>query len=270
MDRSENRMLWRCSDVIGSRVRATDGEVGSITDLLFDDATWHVRWAVVDSGSWLSGREVLLPPRYFAHPDAELNEFPVDLRRERVEQSPDISTDAPVSRQMEADLYRHYNWQPYWDDLYYPSGGVVPPSYIGEGTMQPPAPQGLSRPSAANDQLPPDHTQGDPHLRSINEVTGYYVRASDDDIGHVEDFLLEEASWAIRYLIVDTQNWWPGKMVLVAPRWAREIDWRNSTLRLDRTREQVRNSPEFDPAMAVDRSYEAQLHGHYGYPPYWI
>ena len=59
----------------------------------------------------------------------------------------------------------------------------------------------------------------DVHLRSANKVTGYRIGATDGDIGHVEDFIIDDETWEIRYMVVDTQNWWPGKKVLVAPQW---------------------------------------------------
>ena len=95
-------------------------------------------------------------------------------------------------------------------------------------------------------------------------MTGYHIRASDGEIGHVEDFLVEDADWSIRYLVVDTKNWWPGKKVLIAPHSAREIDWTKKLVKLDVDRQRVKDSPQYDPSTTVDQDYEALFRDHYG------
>jgi PRC-barrel domain len=110
---------------------------------------------------------------------------------------------------------------------------------------------------------------GDPHLRSSAIVIGYHIAATDGEIGHVEDFLVDEATWAIRYMVVDTRNWWSGTKVLVSPGWVARVDWDASKVEVNMTREQIKNSPEYDPSGPVQRDYEARLHDHYGRPGYW-
>lgn len=254
-------MLWRTSEIIGYEIQATDGNIGSVDDLLFDDESWSVRWAVVDTGSWLPGRQVLLPPSCLGRPDPALRQFPVDLTKQKVKDSPDIDMDQSVSRQMEADLYGYYGWAPYWAT----GPGYVPPIGAGGGAV-PPA--GVGGPGFGRTHVPPEPT-GDPHLRSTGEVTGYYIQATDDDIGHVEEFLVEDGSWTIRYMVVDTKNWWPGKAVLVAPQWIREVSWGDQQVFVDLTRQQVKDSPEYDPTASVDRAYEERLYRHYDRPFYW-
>jgi len=244
-------MLWRTPDLIGYGIQATNGSIGSVGDLLFDDESWTVRWAVVDTGTWLPGRRVLLPPSALGRPDPTLQQFPVDLTRQKVKDSPDAGTDRPVSRQMEADLYGYYGWAPYWTA----GPGYAPPAGVGG--------PGLGRARV------PSEPAGDPHLRSTNEVTGYYIRATDGDIGHAEEFLVEDGSWAIRYMVVDTRNWWPGKAVLIAPQWIREVSWGDRRVFVDLTRQQVKDSPEYDPTVPLNRAYEEQLHRHYDRPFYW-
>ena len=251
-------MLWRSSELIGYGVRATDGSIGSVADLFFDDTSWTARWAVVDTGSWLPGRRVLLPPSALGRPDARAREFPVDLTQQQIKDSPDVATDAPVSRQRESDIYGYYGWTPYWHPGYVPAAGA--PLAAPLPLTDPPrrAPDGTEPPS------------GDPNLRSANEITGYYVRATDGDIGHIEEFLVEDGSWAVRYVVVDTKNWWPDRKVLVSPRWFRDVSWGEQRVHVDLTRAQVEKSPEYDPAATVDRAYEDRLYGHYGHRPYWI
>ena len=104
----------------------------------------------------------------------------------------------------------------------------------------------------------------DPHLRSIEAVTGYHIHASDGEIGHVDDFLVEEADWSIQYLVVDTHNWWPGKTVLISTRSAKETDWTDNLFKLNVDRQRVKDSPAYDGSTTVDRAFENHFHNHYG------
>lgn len=262
--------LWKTSEIIGSRVQASDGEIGSVSDLLFDDTHWGLRWGVIDTGGWLPGRRVLLPISEFGGLEGPSPEVSVKATRDQVEASPGIEADAPVSHQLETDIYTHYDWTPYWSGGFayplaaggdYPSAAGVPP-HIGALA----SPPDMAPPRRESQ---PRESQHDPHLRSIGEVTGYYVEASDGNIGHVEDFVTEKGPWAVRYLMIDTRNWWPGRKVLISPHWAREISWHEQQVFLDVTRDKVKDSPEYTPDMAIGREHESSLHSHYGYPPYW-
>ena len=246
-------MLWRSSELIGTGIQATDGPIGGITDLLFEDDAWKLRWVVVDTGIWLPGREVLLPPDLLGRPEPRLGGFPVALTRRQVEESPGAGSDAPVSRQVETGIYGHYGWTPYWE-FGASAAGLPEPTLPLAARLAP-----LEAPTPA----------GDPHLRSAKEVSGYHLHASDGDIGHVEELLVEDESWAVRYVVVATRNFWPGRKVLLAPRWFRRIDWGERAVTVALTREQVKASPAYDPAAAPGRLYEERLHAHYGVPPYW-
>lgn len=262
-------MLWRFTELDGYDIAATDGRIGHVDDVLFDEPRWTMRWLVVDTGSWLAGRRVLLPTEALGHPDSRARRFPVTLNRQQVEESPPIATDLPVSRQAEIALYRHYGWSPYWD------GDLMPPlSYlaggVGSGFLFPPEhedPLVSATPEAAGAKpgaTRPSEPPPDPGLRSVGDTIGHAIRATDGDIGHVEDFLLDEEGWRIRYMIVDTRNWLPGRKVLIAPQWIRAIDWPERRVLVRLTREAVQQSPDYDPEKPVERSYEEQLHAHYG------
>ncbi len=250
-------MLRNASAINGYAIAASDGRVGTVSDILFEDVRWLVRWLVVDTGSWLSGRKVLLPPSVLGRLDPEGEKFPVTLTMQQVKDSPEIDTDRPVSRQMEADVYGYYGWSPYWGG----GLGMGGYGYMG-GTMVAPARQE----SRQHEERVADarRSHGDPHLRSIEAVTGYHIRASDGEIGHVEDFLVEDTDWSIRYLVVDTKNWWPGKKVLISPRSATEIDWTERLVRLDIDRQRVKDSPIYDASTTIDRAYDEKFLTYYG------
>ncbi|MFN3662269.1 PRC-barrel domain-containing protein [Yoonia sp.] len=246
------------SDITQYFLNGKDGPIGAITDLLFDERHYGLRWVVVDTGTWLPGRKVLLPPSALGVPDPATRSYPVDLDRADIKAAPGLDSDAPVSRQMETDIYNHYAWSPYWIDGYgHPIVGVMP---VSGGAALP------STDIADAERTEPD---GDPCLRSVREVTGYYIEATDGSIGHVEDFLIDESGWVIRYLIIDTKNWWPGKKVLISPTWLREVVWADREAIVDATRDKIKAAPELDPSMSVDRDYEERVFKHYGYHPHW-
>jgi len=231
-------------------------------DFLFNDVTWLVRWLVVDTGTWLSGRKVLLPAFALGHLDLERNEFSVRLTKQEVQDSPNIDTKRSVSRQMEASVYHHYGWSPYWSSRFYLGGqayglghehGISGPIPVRESTLR--------EENAAASRRSDD----DPHLRSFGEVVGYHIQADDGEIGHVEDFLMEEGNWSIHYLVVDTKDWWPGKKVLVSPRSVAEIDWKDHLVKIDVGRQTVKDSPPYDGVTPVDRTYEGKYHKYYGH-----
>ena len=252
-------MLRNSSEIIGYTIGANDGRIGRVTDFLFDDDSWLVRWLVIDTGPWLSGRKVLLPPSVLGHFSAIGDQFSVRLTMQQVKDSPAVDTDLPVSRQSESNTYDYYGWNPYWNRGLYLggftwTGGMTPVPY-GEplGRVAEEAAEEAAEKAKDNDQ----------HLRSAKAVTGYHIHASDGEIGHVADFLVKDADWSIRYLVVDTRNWWPGKQVLVSPRSITAIDWSKRLVDLNVARRSVKDSPGYDASIVVDREYENHFNNYY-------
>ena len=271
-------MLYKVSSLFGYEVEGNDGTVGTLDDLLFDDRGWTVRWAVIDTGRWLPGRKVLLPPPALGAPDPERGRFSVALSRQQIENSPDADLDMPVSRQHEIALFAHYGWVPYWSEPTPGSGALFGAGMpMGGSDVLFPADMGRTagelgageaayageKPGAGGPET------GDKHLQSAKDITGYANAALDGDIGEADDFLVEDGSWAIRYAVVDTGKWLPGKKVLISPRWIRDVAWDDRRIHVDLTREAVKDSPEFDPERTVDRDYETRLHQYYDQPIYW-
>lgn len=258
-------MLQVVSNLKGFDIEAKDGALGTVSDFLFDDTTWKMRWMVVDTGRWLTGRKVLLHPSSIGPVDYGRRELTVALTKTQVENSPDILQDRPVSRQMQSDLYGYYGWDPYWGGGMY-GYGLYSDGLYGGGLGVLPPPRSAALRDVARDDLALD--DGDPHLRSAAEVTGYHVHASDGSIGHVEDLLVDSTGWGIRYLIVDTKNWWFGKHVLLSPYAVKRIDWSDREVRLDIDREKVKASPPWDPVDEINEAYERRLHSYYDWPGY--
>jgi uncharacterized protein YrrD len=248
-------MLKLASALTGYAIEASDGEIGAVADFLFDDRTWLVRWLVVDTGKWLTTRKVLLHPAAIGKADHERRELPVALTRAQVQGSPELSEHEPVSMQMERHLYDYYGWEPISIESAFGANPIAsrysaPPLFVFE-------------PRADLAFLPKDC---DAHLRSLDDVTGYHILASDGAIGKVENMLVDDAGWAIRYLVVDTGNWWSGKHVLISPHAVKEITWADRQIRVDVSRHQVKASPPWSPLGDVDQDYEKDLHDHYDWP----
>ncbi len=255
-------MMLAISALKGFAIEASDGRIGSVSDFLFDDATWKIRWMVVDTGGWLTGRKILLHPSAISQPDYQREEMLVRLTKAQVKDSPSILSDEPVSMQMETDLYGYYGWDPLWGGGNYfgayPYGmglGYASMPYSRDGEVLE-----ASRTGSAGD--------GDPHLRSVSSITGYHIQAKDGAIGHIENILVDDKSWGIHYLVIDTRNWWPGQHVLMSPFAVRAISWSDRDVTLDVTRDQVKASPAWNPADIINRSYQERLHGYYGWPGY--
>jgi sporulation protein YlmC with PRC-barrel domain len=264
-------MLHRAQELVGYTIAATDGELGHVRDLYFDDDAWVVRYLVVDTGSWLPGRKVLVSPMVLGVPNGDLHSVPAQLTREQVRNSPSIDTDRPVSRQHELEFSGYYGYPYYWGGSglwgagYYPGAMLTGVGYGGSGSEY------LAR-QVEGERLVREADQqkfGDQNLRSCKAVIDYHIEAADGDIGHVQDMLVDEESWAIRYLIVNTSNWWLGHQVLVAPEWIADISWLDRRVTIDLTRQAIRDCPPYDPSLVLDRSQEASIYRHYGRDGYW-
>jgi sporulation protein YlmC with PRC-barrel domain len=253
-------MMRNVRDLRGYAIRATDGDIGTVADFYFDDEDWAIRYLVVDTGTWLSGRKVLISPAAIGSPDWMIQELPVSLSKAQVRLSPDIDTRKPVSRQHEAEYSRYYGYPYYWGGAGFWGMGAYPGSLTAEDTINEELRSAATHPPGARD---------DCHLRSSNTVIGHRVHATDGDIGSVDDLLVDDQTWAIRYLIVRTGRWWSGRRVLVAPRWIGDVDWATATVSVDLSRFAIRGAPPYDSDAQLDRQREQALHDHYDRPGYW-
>lgn len=253
-------MLRKATELIGYTIQAADGDIGSVSAIWFDDERWTVRYFVVDTGTWLSSRRVLISPISVRQASWSGRALDVSLSREQVEHSPEVDTHRPVSRQHEADYSAYYGYPYYWGGVGLWGAGAYPVSLARTEMVR-----GMEEARAAQES----RDLKDSHLRTIDAVTGDHLRATDGEIGHVDDFLVDDRSWTIRYLLVDTSNWLGGRHVLVAPSWVRAVSWDESIIDVTITREAVRNSPEYRAVGEVDRNYEQGLYAHYDQPVYW-
>lgn len=246
-------MLTKAETLTGYKLDSIDGEIGKVKELYFDDRHWTIRYLVAETGSWLMDRQVLISPYALKAVIREEQHIEVELTKKQIEDSPSWQSDKPVSRQFEESYYGYYEWPMYWGGLY--NWGYYP------------------YPIRDREQWK-ENTQGeqawDHHLRSTDNVRGYHLHASDGDIGHVEDFIIDDETWAIRYLVVGTRNWWPGKKVLVSPQWIERVSWSDSKVFVNLSREAIKQSPEYAWESLLTRDYEIGLHDHYSRKGYWV
>jgi sporulation protein YlmC with PRC-barrel domain len=246
-------MFNKVKTLHGYKLLSLDGEIGSVKDFYFDDRHWTIRYLVADTGNWLTGRQVLISPYALGEAGIAPHHIAINLTKKQIEDSPAMESDVPVSKQYEAAYFGYYGWPTYW------SGPFVWGDY--------PYPV---RDRALWNAPTQSKESWNPHLRSIHDVSGHNIQTVDGEIGHVVDFIIDDDTWAIRYLIVDTQNWWPGKRVLISPKWIERVSWRESKVFVNLPRETIKQAPEYKEDALPTRDYEIGLHKHYNRPGYWV
>ena len=263
-------MLRSTKEMDGYDVAAIDGDIGQVKDFYFDDATWVVRYLIVDTGSWLSSRKVLISPISIEQINGPERTLPVKITRDQVKGSPEIDTDKPVSRQHEERYLGYYGYPFYWGGIGLWGEGMNPimampglPGFVSSSKDDAEGHRVIAKARAAA------HRDDDPHLRSCNAVAGYHVHANDGEIGHVEGMLIDDETWSVRYLIVNTSNWWLGHSVLVAPQWIKHMSWTDATVSVDMSLEAIKRAPPYDPLEVLLRQKEIDTYQHHGRSAYW-
>lgn len=223
-------MIHNSKQLYGKKLGAKDGDIGHVKDLYFDDVHWTVRYVVADTGSWLSGRQVLLPPRAFGALEEDDDALAINLTRKQIEDSPSIETHRPVSRQYEAEYYHYYGWPVYWvGDGFGGMGGFT-------GTVAGPAPD-ANRHHGHNQR-------DDVHLRSTRAVTGYHIQTTGGVVGRVQDFAIDGQTWSISEVIVETGRWFAGRQIVISPQSIRSISYEQSTVLLNLTKDDIQRTAE--------------------------
>lgn len=231
----------------GFSLGASDGEIGSIKEVYFDDATWTVRYLIVKTGNWLSERVILISPQALTKLDYTQRTFHTNLSMKQVKDSPDIDTDKPVYRQEEAKLYDYFPWQPYWGFGVAGAGVLIPSVHA----------------LRENENRMDEPTQNS-HLRSSKKVTGYHIHATDGELGHIEDFIINVDNWTIEFMIIEAGTWLAKRKLMLSPDWIVDINWATSRAIVNVSVDTVKNSPEFDKSSPVNEVYEKNLRDYYG------
>jgi uncharacterized protein YrrD len=238
--------------VYGSSLQAKNGEIGNVDDVYFDDKDWKIRYFVTDNSNFLPGRRVLISPASITEIDFERKMIPVSLSKKEIEQSPVVNQGLLPSRDTEIELKSYYNWPVYWGSGY----------LIGAGDLR--RDQGSMRGSKEEIEIDPD-------LKSCNEVIGYSIESKNRTIGYLHNYVFDEKSWEIRYLVIDTKNWlMSDKKILLAVDWIEKFDWDQSLFITDLKSKDIRESPAYNPGETLKREYESKLFDHYDRRKYWL
>ena len=248
--------LRNARNLHGFKIHALDGEIGTTDQLYFDDETWTIRYLTVKTGGWLSGRSVLISPISILDVDGDARLVNVSLTKEQVEGAPPSDTQRLVSRQHESAYLGYYGYPNYWGGPYLWGAAFAPSDLVR------PLPVPVGDTASKNQS-------GDSHLRSTQAVKGYEIQTNDGELGHVSGFVIDDATWAIRYIEVSTSYWWPGKNVLIAPAWIKQVSWLDSRVYVNLTRELIQSGPEYVEETPITREYENRLYLHYAKQSYW-
>ncbi len=229
-------MLHNINDLYGNKISALDGDIGHVKDFYFDDTIWVIRYMGADTGNWLPGREVLLSPYSFGALNQEEEALLVNLTQKQVEDSPLREMHEPVSRQYELEYFNYYGWPYYWN-----GGGIW--GFNAYPMIYPPSDEEI-------DAYEKHHENDDRHLRSTKDINGYHFEATDGVIGHVSSFLVDDRSWAIRELVVETGHWYAGKEIMISPSKIERISYEESKVFVNLTKEEIQKAAEKDVVLA--------------------
>jgi len=243
--------LHRADNLSDYALRGIDENIGTIKGFYFDDRHWTIRYLVAKTGNWLTGRQVLISPYSLGAVNNAEKFIAVNLTQKQIENSPTFETTQTVSPQFENEYNTYYGIPTYWNG---PNMWGMAPNLTRDTNMR--------LESVSGEQMR-DH-----QLHNTSDVNGYDIEASDGEIGDVKDFIIDDENWAIRYLIVDTGGWLPGKKVLIAPQWIERVSWEDSKVFVNLSRDAIEHSPEFTEELT--RDYEAGLYKHYNRQGYWI
>jgi hypothetical protein len=269
-------MLFSANELKGWGLQAVDGQIGKIDEFYFDDGSWRIRYLVVDVGGWLKRQRVLLIPETVTGVNPKEGTVELNLTQEEVANSPDALEQVPVSRQEEIALHRHYGWKPYWDVDpvgvaafgHGPNTVVTPYEGVRANVDMVEDANAFAGPETeeqAEEMTSEKELRPSGRLHSSLEVRGYHIQAIDGDIGHVSDFFVNGALNEIRYLVVDTRNWLPGKKVVIPPNFVQAIHWDDSKVDVALTKEAIQSAPEYveDSHLFLNSGFETELQEYY-------
>lgn len=231
-------MLHSLHRLLGFSIGAIDGEIGHVKDFCFDDNTWTIRYLVVETGNWLFGRKVLISPVALLQPDWDKKSFPVNLTKEQVQSSPDISLNHPLSAEQTERLSSHYSW-PYQEE----SGiGFMTTGMVG-GVVAP----GIPLDERISDELHhhPSAESGERHLHAVKHTTRFDIHASDGVIGEASDFLIDE-NWRIQSIVAETGSWFSGKKLLLNVSNIQRVEWETSAIYYSDSLATLKSSQDFN------------------------
>lgn len=245
-------MLIKAKTLKDYKLNGVDGEIGSVKEFFFDDKFWTVRYLVANTGNWFTNRQVLISPYLIQSVDKDAKIVNINLTKQQIYDSPEWESDKPVSRQYEESYNTYYGTPVYW-------GGT---SMWGTYPY-------LMRDQDKWNTSTEEKASWDPNLRSTKDVSGHDFQATDGEIGHVDDFIIDDDTWTIRYFMLETNNWFTSRKTLISTEWIDHISWDDEKVYVNLSRETINNVPTYEAERELTRDYENQLHSHYKREGYW-
>ncbi len=232
-------MLRSATKIIGHRLHAADGEIGRSVDFLLEEQSWALSYLVVEAGRWLEGQRILISTLALSKSEWTSRRLVMEGTRQQVKTAPRLDQGGPVSRQHELELSRHYGWSaPGPTPLEaLPLEAMLFDASAAEGA--PPLPEMLAAPMSEG------------HLKSVKDLLGFSLEASDGTVGHVDDVIVDDDTWTLPYLVVDSRNWLSGRKVLVPTEWVGRIDRQDHRVEVLMSANNVEEEPEYDPSAPV-------------------
>ena len=226
-------MLINLEQLRARQVHANDGDIGKIKDIIFDDEHWTVRFFVLDTHPWMPlSKKVLISPISILKIEENSDDIILAMSKQMVEDSPKVEDQETVSREFELRYFDHFGYSYYWLGSH-PWGDYTYPSALTNQNM------------IVTNELKQNDIEKTNHLREVSEVSHYNLHASDGDKGHVHDFIWDSKGWSLKYLVVDTSNWFiGGKRVLVPCDKIDSISWEKKTVECKLSKEEINACPE--------------------------
>ncbi len=237
-------------DVVGK-----DEDFGSVDDALIDEKDLTIRYFTVKTGNWFSGEKMYISPASIESINVNDEVITTDITKEEAENAPRLEGRELIDRTYETNFHTHYGLNPYWT-----GPGVWGTSFTARELA---AQQPVAMPE------PEEDSKGEPEIYKAKDIIRYEFAAQDDSFGQVEDLLIEEDSYKVRYFVIDTRKFFGGKKVLISADWVENIDWIKAQIQTNVTKEQVENSPEYLPEIPLSREMEVDLYSYYNRAPYW-
>jgi uncharacterized protein YrrD len=259
-------MLRSLKEITGYTLQETDDVIGTCKDFLFDDGLWVIRYMVADTGNWLKHHNVLITPASMGEPNWQTERLQVNLSREQIEACPPLDSHAPISREYEISYHEHFEIPFYWMGADFREGMPGIDGIIKTVDDLPDIEDDIVE-ETDDKQTTEDPDKG--QLRSAVEVMEYSVSAKGADTGRVDDIIIDDSNWVIRYLAIETGNIMPDRKVLINTEWIDSVSWENQCISLDLTPDAIQECPPYDPDEAVNRAYEVRLYDYHGRPRYW-
>jgi uncharacterized protein YrrD len=240
-----SEMLRRASDIVGCEIISSDGAIGKVYDIVFGE-DWVFQYLVIDIGGWFGGRRLALAFDVVEAIDEDQRSIHVPLSKNDIENCPNVASRNTAAEEAEALLGKIWMWTP--------NSVAHLPEEIRRVLD--------SEATVAEKQVAEEHVQS--RLRSFRETDGYHIAASDGDIGHLQDLLVDGDTWRIQYLAVNAGNWFFQRNVVIPVQSLESIHWADRRVHLSLLRDEVKHSPEYDPDEPVAQAYEQALRDHYG------